>query len=606
MTMSKFLTYPDPEKGEIQQLPDFSQPIIHFESAELEALIEDGKVSRTLYESYKQYCNRSRELIGVFDSTKECIDLDVSFNSNDEFINCILLNKGFLLKERAYSAEFNGLKDDYLDIMWLRCIKNAITNSVSKDLLPIHIHVAEQLLKRKYEICDPQASNILARLLMEYLEEVGQFRALNHPVLTQLHPEPQDIIDHLASAKGEVLALDAEFLTLLKRIGRRGSVLSQKAWEDSKKLYSEYKNNNYLSLYRSRLWGLWVPCKDTQGKYESFSFGIELLCRALWEDIGKSVWTRVQKEVPALEKKVVIDVIKPLMSTTTKKIVKQVDDKIICCDKDGATLLYVPAVGIDVIEMLKRGMKSLSSLTGHRILRWEVKLGFDQWCQGSKDPRLIVVDGGYSAIAKLAGCSSSHDVAKVKAILQAQAMGVLVYPDHSYGNLIALNVQERYRNTEPSRIEITLGSVLFPGFIFRINKHEGRRLIPFGDLPPLYGANNTHTYQAQLQLLVFEEFSNQSNRIALQGSAHIPPHKWDQMAREAGLKPTHLEKVIAHWCQPDLFNRFLDRHGDEYSLSSYYEKTQRFLVNQGERRVDASRRGKASVASKQRGRAKLF
>ena len=64
---------------------------------------------------------------------------------------------------------------------------------------------------------------------------------------------------------------------------------------------------------------------------------------------------------------------------------------------------------------------------------------------------------------------------------------------------------------------------------------------------------------------------------------------------ESGLRPDKIQTIVKHWCQPDLFNCFLDRHGDEYRLASYYEKQQQFLEDQGRGRIRNSDRGKESA-----------
>jgi hypothetical protein len=166
-----------------------------------------------------------------------------------------------------------------------------------------------------------------------------------------------------------------------------------------------------------------------------------------------------------------------------------------------------------MISAFKKGVKELGSLTGHKMLRWQVNTGFENWATGKEDFRLIEIDGGYSGIAEFIGCKSSKDIAKVKDILHAQAHGYLKFADGSYGNRIIINILDRYRNNEPSKIKIILGDMLLPTYVCRFQRSE-RRLIPIGELPSLKGGSpDTYASQAQLQLLVFLEFSNQSDRL---------------------------------------------------------------------------------------------
>ena len=145
--------------------------------------------------------------------------------------------------------------------------------------------------------------------------------------------------------------------------------------------------------------------------------------------------------------------------------------------------------------------------------------------------------------------------------------------------------------------------MLLPGYVFSLGKKE-RRLVPIGDLPPLYGSKNTHAQQAHLQLLVFEEFSNQSDKLAKDGYVVITQEKWEEMAFESGLNPKKISSIITHWCQPDLIRNFLDKQGDEYRLTSYYETAQKFLIFQGEQRILNSKKGLASAIGKKKGKSK--
>lgn len=117
-------------------------------------------------------------------------------------------------------------------------------------------------------------------------------------------------------------------------------------------------------------------------------------------------------------------------------------------------------------------------------------------------------------------------------------------------------------------------------------------------MPPLYGSRNSHASQAQLQLLVLKEFSDQSNRIAEKGSAIITIDQWKLLAQEAGISPDKVEIIITHWSQPDLFNCFLERQGDEYRLASYYDRARKFLEDQGRIRNANSIRGKRAAEKK--------
>lgn len=250
-----------------------------------------------------------------------------------------------------------------------------------------------------------------------------------------------------------------------------------------------------------------------------------------------------------------------------------------------------------MIAPFMEGVKGLCSLTGHKMLRWQVNAGFERWASGEKDPRLIKIDGGYSRIAELIKCPSKRDIAVIREILHVQARGWFTFPDGSHGNMITLRIEERHKNQEPSKIHIILGDMLLPEYVCQL-KRSDRLLVPIEDLPPFHGSPNSHASQAQLQLLVFKEFSNQSDRLAQEGFILITQEQWKRLACESGLSPDKVDIVIAHWCQSNLTNCFLERQGDEYRLASYYNRAQKFLEDQGKRRIINSERGKKSVEQK--------
>jgi hypothetical protein len=378
--------------------------------------------------------------------------------------------------------------------------------------------------------------------------------------------------------------MDNCFCEHLAKIGDYGRNYSSEIKCASKKWYEEYLiDKKSLELFR-----LWVDPKHKpyQCRY------IRVLAETLWEDRLKKSYRRQTKQCPALVKPIV-EMIKPITSSKNKKILIQQDDQVVCKDKDGIVLFSAPTVDPIALKAFQGGINNMSSLTGHKVLRWQVKTGFQNWAQNKDDPRLIKITGGYSKIAELAGCNSPKDIAKIKEILHMQAHGYFTFKDKSVGNMIVLKINEAYKNGEPSKIEIVLGTILFPDYVHGLKPNE-RRLIPIGDLPPLYGSSNTFAAQAQLQLLLLEEMSNQSNKIAERGYAIITMEKWRELAFEAGVSPDKLESVINHWCQPD-FLSFLDRQGDCYRLVNGYEGSQNFLIQQGLHRNLQSKAGKEGM-----------
>lgn len=212
--------------------------------------------------------------------------------------------------------------------------------------------------------------------------------------------------------------------------------------------------------------------------------------------------------------------------------------------------------------------------------------------QQKEDIRLVSTVGGYEGIASLIGCGGSHKaIGTVKALLHAQAYARFSFCDKSQGNLIILREMERHRNGEPSKINVILGESLLPNYTHLLPKGEKRRLIPIPILPPMIGSRNIHAAQAFLQLLLLEEFSDQSRRSVETGSVYLPQEKWIELGKEARLPISSLPKILEGWLE----QAFLERdsvHKDAYTLGKDYFHLTDFLREQGECRKERSRTAK--------------
>lgn len=355
-----------------------------------------------------------------------------------------------------------------------------------------------------------------------------------------------------------------------------------------------------LLVIGSKIWSLW-SLDDNEGDIFKFTPQfLYILAYGLWNDIIKNKWEKQIKNIPALTKAALMTTIKPSLYKGSH--IEENHNAIVSCTKAGEIYCTVPFIDQKLVNLVCKGMKCLSSLNGHRLLRWEVKTGFNQWINEVQDPRLIRTSGGYRGIANLIGAGQSHKgISEVKAMLHAQAHGHFVFPQGGSGNMICLREIEQHKNGEPSKINLLLGEFLFPNFTHHLPPGEKRRLVPIIDLPPLVGSENTHAAQAMLQLLILEEFSKQSDRFAIQGSILLPKDKLRELCMEAQLPPTFLEKVMSAWVLGDSLSKpFLQVNGDEYALSSELLNVSDFLEQQGKLRIEGAKRGKKSANARKK------
>jgi len=545
----------------------------------------------------------ARLIVDTFKPSEDCLKFAIEYadaygkETLDMFFRLKIIEK-ILLEEKQKPHLF------------IQIVKNFLFSISSKDPNKFHYEIARlSLAAMSEEKQDNTAIDLLARSLLEKCNELEKniiipdvFEDLKK-LAKEKDPDKDaavsyylDFIDCPAAnddfekqffKENRLSIWDDKLLTLLSITGSEGRKRSKEFSNILKKTDGGWDRNFWFKTQGA-----------SDGEYFFHSPAIIILGCVLWRDVVEKRLKRQSNGYPSLVKPFFERLIPILGPSKTKKFIEK-EGQIICCSQKGEPLIMAPAIDVNMISAFQKGVRELGTLTGHKMLRWQVNTGFERWQNGDKDPRLIVIDGGYSKIAELIKCSSKADIAKIKEILYAQAFGSFIYPDGSLGNMLALRIEDRHRNNEPSKIHIVLGDVLLPAYVCQFQGSR-RRLIPIGPLPPLQGSPNTHASQAQLQLHVFSEFSNQSDRLAETGSVLITMDMWQKMAHEAGLNPEKVKDVIMYWCQPDLFNCFLEKQDDEYKLASYYDRAQKFLESQGQGRIDNSKRGKRSVEKRMR------
>lgn len=290
-----------------------------------------------------------------------------------------------------------------------------------------------------------------------------------------------------------------------------------------------------------------------------------------------------------------ISTIKPLFN---RKAHTSLQGSSLILSSDGKIIASASCIDFTQTSIIKKGFDEFSSLTAHKLFRWQIRIGFENWIQQKVDPRLICTTGGYEGIAKLIGCGNSHKaISVVKSLLHAQAYARFSFYDGSQGNMIVLREVERHKNGESSKINIILGELLLPNYTQLLPKGEKRRLIPIPELPQMIGSNNTHAAQAFLQLLILEEFAEQSKDVIERGYVYLPKEKWMEFANEASMPKSSLARVIHGWIEQGFLKTdFVNREPDAYILGERYFQLADFLYAQGEMRKRGEKAGEKSSA----------
>lgn len=401
-------------------------------------------------------------------------------------------------------------------------------------------------------------------------------------------PKAEESFEKQFFVEGHTL-WDQAYLEMLKTIGKNGREITKTI---SKNL------QNQLDL------AFWFCTPDpTLGVQYFHSPAFIGLAEILWEDICKLSIEKHKHTVAALTKSIITTTIQPLMSKELE--IKTIHEKktVECYESKGSLLCTVACVDPEFMKQICKGIKFFPSITGQRLLRWQVNTGYQNWKNNCENPALICTHGGYRGIAQAIGANPQNNpevIGQVRAILQVEAFCKFTFPDGSTGNLIGIREIEKHKNGEPSKINITLGDVLLPNYGQLLAKGDPRRLIPIpAELPPLIGSRNTHSAQGMLQLLILNEFSHQSKRLVENGSVYIPLDKWEEFARQVKLPLKCLPEVIKEWTNEDIHTTaFLEQQGDEYILTPAFASVNDFFTYQGKQRALGSIAGKKSSENK--------
>ncbi|MDP1609303.1 MAG: hypothetical protein Q8L98_08340 [Chlamydiales bacterium] len=469
----------------------------------------------------------------------------------------------------------------------------------AEDPLQLHYAVAREVLKEAggSELeADERARDLLARELVKeckafaakiipisFLQENSEDRSLF--VITQNDEQAQHLVFEIDGR----LWLDELFLKHIGGIGKDGERLAVKISAASATWMREFRDNKKAS----RLFRIWVDIDMLPYNCRFF----KILAEVVWEDRIRERFERLKKYLPALPRIVFAQTFKPALSRKSR--LKESENQIDVIGDTGkvAVSVKIPCLDKGSLKLVIKGITALGSLSGHRLLRWELKSGCQNLIDAVPDQRVLITEGGYEGIANLIGCGKSPArTSEIKAILYAQANANFYMPNgDKASSLIILQEMERHKNGEPNKIKIILGDLLFPYSLFSLPKRQ-RLLTPITDIPPLVGSPNTYAAQAFLQLLVLEEISNQSDRLAQRGSANISLEKWKELAKEAQLPLSCLERVIDGWTSNSTNGTvFLQRDGEEFTLSNEHSDIVRFLQEQGELRVRGAEQGRKSA-----------
>ena len=497
------------------------------------------------------------------------------------------------------------LKETDTDIVWFSTVLHMINFFDVKDPSPVHFVIAREVLEKK-KISDNRAVDALARELVTSCQKLKKFIANScsdkekgTPLPLQqgdgyLLPERNYLPSYICERDG-CNSADFLFAEFLKSSGEIGGKAAEAILADSRKRHQVFKDSGFKDEHRPIAWDLWISKKE--GNSTVFSPHLSILADVVWEDSCSPLWAREAKNVPALTHGVHPSVARILSHRIEAK---EIDNRLhILHEKK--IIANLPTIDPRLIPAVTKGIGSLNSLYHHKLIRFECRAGFENWISGKADVRLLRFERGCSEIAERLGLKNNKSIEEIKNILHAQAHLQFHFDDGSSGNLIVLS---KFRSSVSGRedgIMITLGPQLLPHYTFQTSKRD-RLLIPVPDLPPLISSSNSHASQAALQMLVMQEFADQSIELSEVGSVEITEKTWQDLAKESGLPPSIFKQALDRWLNDgDDGPRFLvETKNGRYSFGPAYQKEEAFLKDQGVLRKQRQKSGEKSVISRKK------
>jgi hypothetical protein len=265
---------------------------------------------------------------------------------------------------------------------------------------------------------------------------------------------------------------------------------------------------------------------------------------------------------------------------------------------------FVMTMRDDVAEIIAKGVDLLGSVTAHRLLRWEILSGHERALDGAADPRVLVVDGGWSVLAHdILGMKAKTAPADLRAIVHAQQAIRVPTPDGTVHAGLVTFSDTPARGHQKGRVAITLGELLMPHIAYAMKDPRDRRLVPvLRELPPMVGRKREHGAIATLSMAIMRELRVHACDLASVGSVAISRERFHELARQARVPLDVVTQLLERWLRDgDDGHAFLaSPSAGRYTLGPAHAHERDFLVMAGRMSAGAARGGRRTVANRHR------
>lgn len=482
-------------------------------------------------------------------------------------------------------------------------VTRALTDS--KDPSPEHFAIATASLLWAGSDRNPQGVDALAREALEGAESRSRLAALVLEHAGQIAAEVLSEAPRSDSSgpDGPMHRWDEVFAEALDRLGPAGIAAAETVRIHSAERSRQLPLPGAPSHRLGDLWRLWLLPLDEE--VPETPRWIHMLGRVLWLDVLRPRLAEDRRKPAALPGSLFEHLARVQRPGGH---LAETPSGVALVDRDGGYVadlrgeIRVATVHLEAISaMVRDGARMLGTLNAHRTVRWMVSTAHQRAMDGEPDARVLIVEGGWSALAEVVGARSKKAADDIKAIVAAMASLDFPLPDGSTGDLLTRRDRPAV-GQRSARVEITLGTALLPHYVHGLPRGN-RALVPMPVLPPLIGRERDYGAQAVLQLQIMAEFRRRAKELATEGSVYLPWDRWVKMAEEAALPAGVLSAVIERWTRDgDDGPAFLTRVGpDRYTLSDAHAAIRAFLVDAGKLEMEGAEAGRKSVRRK-RGR----
>lgn len=479
----------------------------------------------------------------------------------------------------------------------------------SQDPHSIHYYIVRSVLLEIHKEAaeDNTTVDALAResikhyqsMLIKIKSHKSYFNQIRNDIVNQSvnHEKPRFIFFNDNSAELESIDIsciendlflwDKVWLDEIASTGLHGEKLSNECKQPRRDRLQKYKAEKQLSIQ------FWVNVDASNNKPFYESVALKKLVQAIYEDKIRKLFQFKKKESPSITSNVHNNFMR---LTDPSNNYEQLNNGRINLNNQKEIIAYsMPCITEELTRVVLRGAGKLNTVTSHRLVRYFIIQGYENYINNSPDPRSLYFERGCTDIADALKLSGKQSISDISDILHALAYMEFNLVD-SRGNLLQLS-KYRTRNNRMQGIQVVLGEPLMPRYVFSQSKKS--LLIPILSDPPIVGPTQFHAKLFHLQMGVISTFSENSTTLYNTGAIYISDHQWSELCRKSEFKDTKYHKMIRdRWTQDgDDCPKLLDEIDKNiYTLGPAHEKALMSLKEQGRRRDRGHQQGIKSAS----------